>query len=73
MKIQDLYINPKNICTIGLYANHGEYGLVINGTNITFGTYNELFGESEKSIKKIKKDLKKYQQMIIKEVEKCQE
>ena len=66
MKIQDLYINPKNVCTIGMYANDNVYGLEINGTKIKFGEYNPF---DEEQIKIVAKELRQYQQQIIDEVE----
>ena len=70
MKIKDLYINPKNVCTIGLYMYGGEYGLEINGSKFVFGSYSLIYDDKENG-EKIAKELKKYQQMIIDEVEQC--
>lgn len=66
MKLQDLYINPKNVCTICLYTSVDTYGLEINGTKIKFGEYNPF---DEEQIKIVAKELRQYQQQIIDEVE----
>lgn len=48
----------------------GEYGLEINGSKFVFGSYNVIYNDKENG-EKIDKELKKYQQMIVDEVEQC--
>lgn len=64
MKINDLYINPKNVCTIAPFVDMLHYGLEINGTRINFGSYSGAILEEEKV-----KEIKDIQQKIIDEVE----
>lgn len=74
MKIKDLYINPQNVCTVALWSRKDfcsiTYGLQINGTNIEMGTSFKL---TEKEGRRIAEELKKYQQMIIDEIERKEE
>ena len=65
MKIKDLYINPKNVCTIVPFIDLMNYGLEINGTKINFGSYSGSMIEEEKV-----QEIKDIQQKIINEVDK---
>ena len=65
MKIKDLYINPKNVCTIVPLVDLINYGLEINGTKINFGSYSGSMIEEEKV-----QEIKDIQQKIINEVDK---
>lgn len=64
MFIKDLYINPKNVCTIDFRITDNDYGLVINGYYFKIGN-RDYYSFKDKARFEIIEELRKYQQMII--------